>query len=251
MVGIFTLLTLFIISIGVSLFFFRRAQLAPYYVIRENARRKGRFWLVVSTVTLVLLVSLVLLDRFFSAPAPPPTPPPASATPLEPLASPTSVTPTSTPTFTPSVTPTRRPTATPPPLPTPTPAYPLPDTALTPPAGATPAGAEATITLLTLALDEQNGRPEQPGSSFPPGEHRVYLFFEYQGMEQGNAWTYAWYREGEFLDGDTRLWSLDDAGASYLYYSPPGGYEPGVYEVRVWIEDELQGIAQFEIVEGE
>jgi hypothetical protein len=129
--------------------------------------------------------------------------------------------------------------------------YTLPETALTPQPQATPAGESAQITFLTLALGEENGQPVAPGSEFAPGDHRVYLFFEYQGMMPGVAWTYGWYREGEYLAGDTRLWELGASGTTYLYFKPPAGYEPGVYEARVWIEDRFQGVAQFRILPQE
>jgi hypothetical protein len=127
----------------------------------------------------------------------------------------------------------------------------LPETARTPQPGASPADQAARITFLTLALGEENGQPVEPGSEFAPGDHRVYLFFEYQGMNRGAVWTYGWYQEGEYLAGDTRLWTLGEAGTTYLYFNPPAGYEPGVYEVRVWIEDRFQGVAQFRIVPSE
>ena len=252
-VGAFILLIFAAGSLGVSVLLFRRARLAAYYVIREQARKRGLTWLTVATIALLLgLILLYLSPRL----APPPTPVPTPS--LAPLVVPTATEtpqPTATPTappppFSPPPPPPAAATP-PPPPPPPPPGPPPPETALTPQPGANPAPESARITFLTLALDEANGQPVAPGSEFAPGDHRVYLFFEYQGMTRGLVWTYGWYREGEYLDGDTRLWTLGESGTTYLYFKPPGGYEPGIYEVRVWIEDRFQGVAQFRIAATE
>lgn len=107
---------------------------------------------------------------------------------------------------------------------------------------------------MTFALEEEGGRPVNVGSEFPAGDFRVYYFFSYQGMTQGSVWTYGWYRDGVYLDGNTCLWGVrlefcprifGTSGSNFLFFRAPGGYQPGVYEVRVWIEDRLQTNAQF------
>ncbi len=104
--------------------------------------------------------------------------------------------------------------------------------------------------VITLAVDrDASGQPVDPGTEFPPGNHRVYLFISYESMANGVTWTFATYREGEFLDGTTQLWEWGKQGKTYLYYEPPGAYDPGMYEMHVFIETRLQGIAQFVITE--
>lgn len=241
--GAIAVLALGAIAIGMSVLFFRRARLAPYYILREIARRKGLRWLMVATVSLPVGMGLLYLHirlPTLSSPTPPPhltAAPTATETAIR--------TPTSRFTPFPSATPTRRLTATPPLIPTPTPFYPLPETALSPLPGAVPAGPEAEILFITFAVGEKNGQPVDPGVEFPPGDHRVYLFFEYRGMARNVVWTYGWYKDGTYLDGATRLWVLNSRGVNYLYFKPPGGYEPGVYEVRIWIEGRFQGSRQF------
>ncbi len=237
-----------VFAVVITILHFRRARLAPYYILRQIALRKGSRSLTVAGIA--LLVGLVLLYLRSHPPAVllrPPTPMP-SPTATGAAASAT-FPPTATlrPLFTPlpSPTPTRRPTATPPFIPTPTPPYPLPETALSPLPGAVAAGPEARIAFLTFALGEENGQPLNPGVEFQPGDYRIYFFFEYEGMAPNVVWTYGWYRDGEYLDGATRLWVLGGKGTNYLYYRPPGGYRPGVYEVRVWIEDRFQTSGQF------
>ena len=197
-------------------------------------------------VLLVLGVDvLVVPPRLAAILSRPAEPTPDTPTPtLTPI-----IAPTLRPTRTPTTTPTRRPTATPPFIPTPTPAISPPESALTPLPSAVPAGEEAHITIVTLAADQdEDGQPVDPGAEFPPGDHRVYLFISYEGMANGVAWTFAVYRAEEFLDSSTQLWEWGAEGRTYLYYKPPGGYEPGIYEMRVFVEDRLQGVAQFVIM---
>ncbi len=248
----YALLLAAIIPLAVAVSQFVRARNAPYYAIRENALKQGKRWLLVMLVLLVLGVDLLVVPPRLTATLPQseeptpdiPTPPPTAI-----------VTPTPYPTIEPSATPTRRPTATAPFIPTPTSVAtltaPLPDSALTPLPSAVPAGEGARVTFVTLAADkDEGGGPVDPGSEFLPGDHRVYLFVAYEGMTNGVAWTFVIYRGTELLDSTTQSWEWGAQGRTYLYYKPPGGYEPGVHEMHVFVENRLQGVAQF-IITGE
>ncbi len=265
--GAIVLFAFAVIAFGLSVLYFRRARTAPYYIMREAARHKGVNWFLGAVAALMVGVGLLFLhDHPPQFPPPPtPAPPTATATPLPAVSIPTATLPPlptatlpSLPTTVPSATPTRPPTATPPFIPTPTPTYPLPEGAVPILPNAVPAAPEAQITFAAFALDVENRRPVEPGLEFPPGDHRIYFFFNYQDMTAGSTWTYAWYRNGEYLDGNTCLWAsaagdcpqtVGVTGTTYLFYRPPGGYEPGTYEVRVWIEDRVQSTAQFVITE--
>jgi hypothetical protein len=223
-----------------------KARRAPYYAMRQNAFKRAKRWVLVAFVLQTLAVVLLIVNLYLPV-IMPISPPTLTALPtITPVP-----TPTPRPTYTPTVTPTRRPTATPPFIPTSTPAAPLPEPALSPLPSAVPAGEDARIALITLAADrDDSDQPVDPGTEFPPGNRRVYLFISYEGMVNGAAWTLAIYREGEFLDGTTQLWEWGEQGRTYLYYTPPAGYTPGVHEMRIFIEDRLQGVAQFVITEG-
>jgi hypothetical protein len=222
-----------------------KTRRAPYYAMRRAALGQAKRWLLAALALEALAIFLLIARLYLTTIAPAPSPA-LSATPT---AVPT-YTPTPPPTRTPTVTPTRRPTATPPFIPTSTPAVPLPEPALSPLPSAVPAGEDARIAVITLAADQDaNGEPVDPGTEFPPGDHRVYLFISYEGMTNGVAWTLGIFREGELLDGTTQLWEWGEQGRTYLYYKPPQGYEPGTYEMAVFIETRLQGVAQFVIIE--
>ena len=226
-----------------------RARRAPYYAMRESALRQVKRWALVALVFLVLGIDvLVVPPRLAAILSEPKEPTPEASTPPPTLT--VMIMPSARPTRTPTTTPTRGPTATAPFIPTPTSAIPPPESALTPLPSAVPAGKGAHITIITLAAShDEGGQPVDPGAEFPPGDHRVYLFIAYEDMANGVAWTFATYREGEFLDSSTQLWEWGAEGKTYLYYEPPGGYEPGVYEMRVFVGERLQGVAQFVITE--
>ncbi|MDY6877314.1 MAG: hypothetical protein SWK90_14070 [Chloroflexota bacterium] len=243
---VYALLIASAIPAGLAIPQFIKARRASYYVMRREALTRAMRWMLTMLILQALAVAWLVVPPRLAAvlftPTPAPTARPTSTS---------TVTSTPRPTRTPTITPTRRPTATPPLIPTPTLAVPPPDVALTPLPSAVPAREDALITFITLAADrDDNGQPVGMGTEFPPGDHRVYLFVSYEGMANGVAWTLALYREGEFMDGTTQLWEWGERGQTYLYYKPPEGYEPGTYEMHVFIETRLQGVAQFVITEG-
>lgn len=259
----YVLFALAVASFVVSGFYFRRAQQAPYYILREKARQRGLIWLIATAILLVIGLAALLTPALLRPPEPENTPLP-SPTALSTLALPTATwtlaPPTATPEasatapFIPTSTPTSLPTATTPAL---SEEYPLPEGAAAQLPGAVPAPPEARIAFVAFATEEQNERPVDPGFEFPTGDWRVYFFFDYDSMARQTTWTYAWYGPAGYLDGNTCLWGADVDGCprvsgvegnSYLYFRAPGGYQAGVYEVRVWIEERIQVAAQFTIV---
>jgi hypothetical protein len=234
-----------IIPVMMAIYQMDRARRAPFYAARGAALQRVRRWALVALLMVVVALNLLVvaprLARILGRPEEP-----AGDTPTPTVV----VTCTSCPTRTPTVTPTRRPTATPPFIPTPTSKVRLPESAATPLPDAVPAGEGAHITVITLAAErDEAGQPVDPGAEFPPGDHRVYLFISYEGMANGVAWTFAIYRDGELVDSATQMWEWGPAGKTYLYFKPPGGYEPGMYEMQVFVEERLQGVAQFVITE--
>lgn len=245
------------IPAGLAIPQFTKARRAPYYVMRREALRRATRRILAALLLQALGLVLLLVAPYLAALGSSPRPAPTSS-PVDTLTPTPTLTSTPHPTRMPTATPTRRPTATPPLIPTPTSAVPLPDTALTPLPSAVPAGEDARIELWCLALGrDENGQPVEPGNEFPPGEYRIYLFFIYEGMQNGTMTTFAWYKDGEFIDfcSDTWTWGLvegrnwgDDGWTSY-YCKLPGGWQPGRYEIHAFIETRLHSIAQFMIVE--
>ena len=230
------------IAIGLSIPQFHKARRAPYYVLRRDALKLATRWMAVALAMLVVAAIILFaaprLVAVVSAPSPPST-----ATSVPTLTLHPTRTPTPSAMLRASATPTRRPTATPPVIPTSTSPVPTP---------------EARIEFKALSTEVRGGQPVDPGSVFPPGDHRVYVFFRYQGMQDGMETTVNWYKNGEEIDfcSDMWLWGQDEdyafggtAGASLVFCKPPGGWEPGYCEVHILIKDQPQFIAEFEIVE--
>jgi hypothetical protein len=245
----YILLVATVIPVGMVVSQLIKARRAPYFAMRQSALRRGRRWLLAALVVLVVAIDLLVVPPRLAALLRQPEEPVLDT--LTPTPAPIiTATRTLPPTRTPTTTPTRRPTATPPFIPTLTPEVPLPESALTPLPSEVPADDGANITIITLAAARDDaGQPVDPGTEFPPYIPRVHLFIYYEGMRNGIPWTFAIYREGDLLDSTTQLWEWGTEGKTDLYYEPPGGYAPGIYEMRVFIGDRLQGVAQFVVKE--
>jgi hypothetical protein len=218
---------------------------AEYYIIREEARRTVlRASLAGFFLTLLTIVAL-FVPRQTSTPQSTTTP-----IPLQTLTStPSRVVPT--PTATAASTP--QATATEPFIPTSTPQATLPASFTSPLPSAIPPPGDARFEFWTLARDvDANDQPVEPSTQFAAGTERVFLFFRYDGLLPNIPWTTAWYRNGELLNGSTRLWEPErPVGERYEFLEFPGGYPEGEYEVQVWLGDRLQIRAVFLIAGAE
>jgi hypothetical protein len=134
-------------------------------------------------------------------------------------------------------------------LPTP-PQSPLEDQP-TPETSPVPAGEGARVAFTAFAMEKgDSGLPVDPGSEFPAGEHAVYVFFTYEGLQNGVERTFAWFKDGEYFErcSQTAPWEWGDRGRTSYFCTPSTGWEPGDYQVQVFVEDQLQFTAEFAIV---
>ena len=243
------------IPAGLSVPRFIKSRRAKYYGIRREALQQAMRWLLImgimQVVAILLLIVCPILENGAAAPSPD-----ATVTPTRELsAGATSLpdhTPTPGPTAPPTAAPTRRPTATPSPAPT------RPAPTVAPSDGPTqeivpvPAGPDASVRFTALAMEKDaSGLPVNPGFEFPPGDHAMYVFFTYEGMQNGVERTFAWYKDDEPFDrcSQTALWEWGDRGRTSYYCQPSTGWEPGNYAVHVLVEDKLQFITEFVITE--
>ena len=56
-------------------------------------------------------------------------------------------------------------------------------------------------------------------------------------MAQGVLWKRTLYRDGELIDSSSYLWGLETEGNTYFFFGNDDGFQPGSYEIRVFIGD--------------
>jgi hypothetical protein len=240
-----------VIPAGLSIPHFLKSRRAKYYGVRREALQKALRWLLVMGlmigIAILLLVICPLLESG-DAPSTPETttvPTPVPETTHAPTATPRS-------TDEPTIAPTHRPTKTPVPTSTPPVSTAAPSDGPTPELAPVPAGSEASITFTALAMEKnESGLPVNPGFEFPPGDHAIYVFFTYEGMQNGVERSFTWYKDDEPFErcSQTALWEWGDRGRTSYYCQPSTGWEPGNYEVHVFVEDQMQFITEFVITE--
>jgi serine/threonine protein kinase len=108
--------------------------------------------------------------------------------------------------------------------------------------------AESPFTNLELARGiSDDHQPVSTGRDFPVSSQEVYLFFDYQGIQPGTRWGHVWFWGDQQLDRSINTWPEEwgTAGRAWVYYTPEGGYQPGPYEVRLLINDQVVASASF------
>ncbi len=259
----------------IAVYLLRRGRTGSYWRLRREAGQRGGQILLASVALFAVAIALALfsgladvaytqlrnfLNRDSDVPKGVSLP---SATPTSRLTSTPTATNTTTPTNTPpdtatplpSLTPsllpsaTATPTETPLPSLTPTPIPTAQDVLLiTPQVGGRTPSENASLTITTVAsgiLPDQT--PVQPGDHFEAGIRRVYVLFNYRQMDSGVSWTRILYRNGQPIQGQSYLWSLDTSGSTHFFFGNEDGYSAGDYEVRLFLgADEITRFA-FEV----
>lgn len=115
------------------------------------------------------------------------------------------------------------------------------------PLPATVTGAGPFSNLLLARGISQDNQPLSPGDDFPASSQPVYLFFDYQGIQPGTRWGHVWFWGDQQLDRSITTWSENwgTAGTAWVFYTPEGGYQPGPYQVRLLVNDQVVASASF------
>jgi hypothetical protein len=188
----------------------------------------------------VSLPSATPTPRVTLLPSPTPT---SSATPTP------TVTPTATATMTASATPT--PSVTPTPSPTLTPTATFADAiTVVPLAHAQSPGADAGLSLTTVARGVADNEPLEAGTQFAAGIREIYVFMTYANMQPGVSWSRVLYRDGVAVQGSSYLWAQDADGVTHFFFANADGYPPGSYEVRLFLGDAAVSTITFFINNG-
>jgi serine/threonine protein kinase len=108
--------------------------------------------------------------------------------------------------------------------------------------------AESPFSNLVLAHGiSQDHQPLSPGNDFTASAQPIYLFFDYQGIQPGTRWGHVWVWGDQELDRSITTWPEDwgATGRAWVFYTPEGGYQPGPYEVRLLVNDQVVASASF------
>ncbi|GIV84361.1 MAG: hypothetical protein KatS3mg052_1368 [Candidatus Roseilinea sp.] len=255
----FIALLIFLNAIWVA----RRAQRAAYYSVRRNAQRIAHRRLTLSLSTFVLAGALMVISRALPDEAARSLPPAdanvARAEAGETIASAAAVfkaTPPATPTLTQSAV-----AAAPPPTPRATPIAEPTSTligALATPAdmptrpSAAQVAPDKRLTLNAIASGiDANGAPVGISTTFTPGVETIYIFFDFRDAPPSALLRHSWFRGGGSVFFRSSRLGKNGQGTAYISWSPPGGFQPGLYEVRVALGGVPQFVANFEVREGQ
>lgn len=240
-----------VVLLIVSLNLLQRARTGAYYVVREEARSRGLRSLGIAVLLIPVTLGLGIWVDSLARPSPQVMPTATSR--------PTMVVIQPSPTHTlvppsPTEVPSPRPTATPLPVPTETPSptrippTDLPPTLLTPLPLAVPAAENASFGPIQFGSDYVNFQLTGIGDVFLLDTSVVHATFLVRNLNRNATWTAAWYRDGKYIAGDPLLWTASPNTVGHVFYGPHGGYKPGKWELRLYIEDRLLQKAMFTIL---
>ena len=207
----------------------RGAQAIPFFTLRSQRIREGwRLILLGFALGFFGLVTRVFGPQAVAVivtPTPSNTPNP-TLTPTPTLTLPPSITPTASVTPTASITPT--------PSATSTPEIPEGLTVLfretiTP----RPEAVFSTIEI-SRNLDTLN-RAVAPASGFENPIDALFGAFTYDFLEDGVRWTAIWYFESSIVCSETKPWDGGTGGYGYTECEPLQGWQPGEYEVQMFL----------------
>lgn len=115
---------------------------------------------------------------------------------------------------------------------------------------ATPAPAAGNKYFVLRAIAggvDPSGLPVNPSLQFDAGVPSIYVFFDFQNVPAGRRLRHNWFRDGGSVYFESLPWERSGSGNAAIDWSPPNGFDAGVYEVRVFLDDQLQFVANFEV----
>ena len=156
------------------------------------------------------------------------------------------ITQTPTITETPTITPTLSESYTP--TPSPTPHVPVAVevqflSSITPPA-------EAVFSPLIFARGiDRFYNPINPGTRFTNPVGHLHAIFSYDKMLDGAQWTALWFRNGELVYFETKVWEGGTGGYGFTDWEPePEEWLPGIYQVQIFVGLSFKIGGEFEVV---
>jgi hypothetical protein len=100
--------------------------------------------------------------------------------------------------------------------------------------------------FFSTAVDDQY-KAINPGRTYSEGFFTLYGTFDYDGMENGMAWSWVWMRDGKVLSGGNELWNYGNDGPGYVFLNPEEGFATGQYTLGIWVNGKLMAESNFQI----
>src|SRR5258706_33355 len=214
------------------------------YLIRQQNRLRARRSSFMLGVVVIAGISIFIFGRAtqfhmpslsFSGPETPLPSPEIIQTPLA-LESPTIAAPTFVLTAVPAASPTAVPSL--------QPSLPLVIEALF--QGNVTPRPDVTVGALQFSTVINNELPGAVASSFGNPIKQMYAFFPYERLDRGVQWTAIWYRDGALQYYETKAWDQIDGGMGHsIWKQPVENWQPGFYEVRIFIGSVWKGSGSF------
>lgn len=259
-----------IILLGIAVRRARHAQRAAYYVTRRHSQDTANRQFLWAMALLLVAAGVFIASRIIPQESRPgdsvaSTPAAGIVATILLTAEPTATTPPTEPAATPTDSP-------------PAPTEALPTSTVAPPtAAASPSPEPAILPTETSALRtdapivketetppvasgsryftlraiaggiDLSGLPVNPSLQFEAGAPSIYIFFDFQNVPEGRRLRHNWFRDGGSVYFESMPWERPGSGNAAINWSPPKGFPPGIYEVRVFLDDQLQFVANFEV----
>jgi hypothetical protein len=223
-----------VLVLTTALSLLHRAQNAAFYGLRQDARKAAGQRLVVTTL-LAALAGGTLASQWM-------LPAPLLSTPLLPFGGAVLVDPTLTPEAIEA-----DPTAQPAPTPTDIPNTPQPTSVADTDPSLPDANKRLTFHAIAKGITDA-GMPSEAASRFSTRTGTIYVFYNYHDVPPRAMIRHTWFHNGgsahfENIEFDGKF----GEGVGAVAWSPDGGFEPGLYEVRIVLGNVPQFVANFEI----
>jgi S1-C subfamily serine protease len=100
----------------------------------------------------------------------------------------------------------------------------------------------------TFATDvDSDYNPIGATDTFDSGVSMIYAVYQYEGMEDGQAWSRTWYLDGEAVLSQDDTWDGGEHGNGWLNVYNNGGLPDGAYGLVVWVGGEKVREGEFTI----
>ncbi len=227
----------------------QRGRTAAYYSVRRETQQSANRRLMLS-LALLLFAGILFAGSFMlpreelPAALPSVTEPAPVSTTAE----------TNTPPAIDTVQPVAALSPTLPPLPTLMPelisplASPLPSPAVGPAPSPSVLAPDKRLVLNAIASGmDENGQPAGAGTSFQAGTPTIHIFFNYRDVPPDALLRHSWFRDGGSVHFSSQRFNANGEGLAEVQWSPRGGFQPGLYEVRLQLGGVPQFVANFEV----